>query len=339
MVDGESGILAVCPKAERPTWQPSKARLEWPNGARSLIFTADEPDRLRGKQHSDLWADEIAAWRYPDSWDQAQMGLRLGADPRACVTTTPRPTALVKALISSPTTIVTRGSTYENRANLAPAFFSEILARYEGTRLGRQELLAEILEDTPGALWTQAAIDSARVHRAPDLRRVVVAVDPAVTSSEDSDETGIVVAGVGPCKCKGAEETHAFVLEDLSGRYTPDAWAQAAVKAYRRHKGDRIVPEVNNGGDLVVAAIRGVDQTVPVRPVRASRGKAVRAEPVAALYERGLVHHLGTLPGLEDQMTSWDPAGTGRSPDRVDALVWALTDLVVNARSPQIRTL
>ena len=322
MIEGESGILAICPKGERPAYQPSKRKLDWPNGATSLIFTADEPERLRGKQHEKLWCDELAAWRYPEAWDQASLGLRLGTRPQALVTTTPRPTAVIKALVAALTTVVTRGSTYENQANLAPAFLQQIVSRYEGTRLGRQELNAEILDDNPGALWRRDGIDTGRIQAAPSLLRVVVGVDPAVTSREDSDLTGIVVAA----KDK-QDPPHFYVLDDRSLIATPDRWAQAVVNAYRDHAADRVVAEVNNGGELVETILRTKDRNVPYSAVHATRGKAVRAEPIAALYEQGRVHHVGSLPDLEDQMCDWAPATSDKSPDRVDALVWALTEL------------
>lgn len=335
MVEGESGILAISPPSFRPNYEPSKRRLTWPNGARATLFSADEPDRLRGPQHHAAWADELAAWRYDDAWDQLQFGLRLGKDPRAVVTTTPRPTPLVRALIKDPTTIVTRGSTYENRANLAPAFLEKIVRKYEGTRLGRQELDAELLDDVPGALWKRADIDRRRVRQVPDLRRIVVAIDPAVTAQADSDETGIVVAGAGMCSCdRGVPALHGFVLADRSGRSHPAEWAKAAVDEYRSRKADRIVAEVNQGGDLVESTIRTIDRSVSYRAVHAAKGKRTRAEPVAALYEQGKVHHVGSFAALEDQMTTWDPLVDEKSPDRVDALVYALTDLLIEGSAP-----
>ncbi|HWD58924.1 MAG TPA: terminase family protein, partial [Stellaceae bacterium] len=326
MVEGESGLLAIAPADDRPEYEPSKRRLTWPNGAIATTYSADEPERLRGPQHDFAWCDELAAWRYPAAWDMLMFGLRLGADPRAVVTTTPRPTRLIKALLADPTVVVTRGTTYENWKHLAPAFLEQIVRRYEGTRLGRQELEAEILEDVPGALWNHAVIEAARVASAPELTRVVVAIDPAAGSSEHSDETGIVVAA------KDAVG-HGYVLADLSGRYAPTEWAKAAIAAYRAHDADRIVAEVNNGGDMVEATVRMVDPNVPFGAVRASRGKVARAEPVAALYEQGRVHHLGALPRLEDQMCAfahdYNRESAGYSPDRVDALVWALSELLV----------
>lgn len=326
MVEGESGLLAVSGGKDRPHYEPSKRRLTWPNGATATTYSADEPERLRGPQHDFAWCDELASWRYPETWDMLMFGLRLGQDPRVVVTTTPRPTKLIKALIADPKVAVTRGSTYQNRDNLAPAFLDQIVRRYEGTRLGRQELEAEILDDVPGALWNHGVIDAARVTSVPALTRVVVAIDPAVSSEEHSDETGIVVAG-------GDAAGHGYVLADLSGRYTPVDWAKAAIAAYRAHEADRIVAEVNNGGDLVEATLRMVDAAVPFSAVHAARGKVARAEPVAALYEQGRVHHLGALPKLEDQMCcfahDFSREVAGYSPDRVDALVWALSELLV----------
>ena len=327
MVEGESGILAIHPDRERPLYEPSKRRLTWPCGALATTYSADEPERLRGPQHDAAWCDEIGAWRYgEDAWNMLMFGLRLGNDPQVVVTTTPRPTKLIRELVKDPTCVVTRGSSYENRSNLAPAFFDQIVRRYEGTRLGRQELNAELLEDTPGALWSHCIIDAARLPAAPILTRVVVAIDPAVTLGEESDETGIVVAG------KDARG-HGYVLADISGRYQPTEWARLAITAYRTHKADRIVAERNNGGDMVEATIRMVDPNVPVTMVWASRGKVTRAEPVSALYEQGRAHHVGVFPQLEDQMTNFttdfDRKAAGYSPDRLDSMVFALTELLV----------
>ena len=337
MVEGESGILAICPKDERPEYLASKRQLSWPNGAKSLIFTADEPDRLRGKQHGKLWCDEIAAWRYAESWDQARLGLRLGANPQAVVTTTPKPTRLIRELVKDPTVYVTRGRTYDNRDNLATTFLSHIVTKYEGTRLGRQELEAEILTDNPGALWQRTWIDRDRTVQIPDgLRRVVVGVDPAASSNEKSDETGIVVAGVDR-----QTPAHFWVLDDCSCKLSPDGWGEAAVLAYLTHKADRIIGEVNNGGEMVESVLRHVviggkpaGRNAAYTAVHASRGKAVRAEPISALYEQGRVHHVGSFPILEDQMCDWNPATDTDSPDRMDALVWALTDLAEGPGGP-----
>ena len=256
MIEGESGLLAVHPPAFRPLYQPSKRRLVWPNGARATLYNAIEPDQLRGPQHDLAWADELAKWRHAEAtWDQLQFGLRLGARPRQCVTTTPRPIKTLKSLIEDPDTVITRGTSYENMANLAPAFIKRIIKRYEGTRLGRQELNAELLDDVPGALWTRARIDALRVAKAPELVRVVVAVDPAAGSGEASAETGIVVAALGA-------DGHGYVLDDASLRATPDAWGRAAVSAYRRWQADRIIGEVNHGGEMIEHVSRTVDENV-----------------------------------------------------------------------------
>jgi predicted phage terminase large subunit-like protein len=268
--------------------------------------------------------DELASWQYPDAWTQLLLGLRLGADPRVVVTTTPRPTPIVRQLISATTTHTTRGRTLDNRANLAPQFLDAIVRQYEGTRLGRQELDGEILDDNPGALWKRDLID--RVREAPQLRRIVVGVDPAVSANAQSDETGIVAAGVG-------FDGRFYVLDDASGRYSPDQWASRVAALYRARSADRVVVEINQGGDLVTSTLRTVDRTLPITTVHAKRGKALRAEPVAALYEQGRVSHVGALATLEDQMTAWDPASDATSPDRVDALVYALTELAGPDRS------
>jgi len=316
MIEGESGILAVCPTWERPKHIASKRRLEWPNGARSLVFTADEPDRLRGKQHMKLWADELGAWRYQEAaWDHAMMGLRLGDNPQVVVTTTPKPTKTLIDLLQQATTHVTRGTTYDNRANLAPQFYADIIRKYEGTRLGRQELMAEMLTDNPGALWRRDWLDTGRVLQAPQLRRVVVGVDPSATST--GDECGIV--GAGMAAQDGGE--HFYVLEDASLQGSPDTWARAAVTLYHKLKANKIVAEANQGGEMVAMTLHAVDPYVPVELVHATRGKAVRAEPVAAWYEQGRGHHVGNFPRLEDELTQWQPGDA--SPNRLDALVWA----------------
>ena len=298
MIEGQSGLLALSHPGFRPTFQPSRRRLEWPNGTVAYGFSADEPDRLRGPQHDAAWCDEVAAWRYPEAWDMLMLGLRLGSDPRVVATTTPKPTALIRRLALDSGTVVTKGTTWENKGNLAPVFLAEIVRRYEGTRLGRQELEAELLDDTPNALWTRDMIEGARVEKAPQLVRIVVAIDPAVSSGRESDETGIVVAGI-------SLDRIAYVLEDESDRYRPEEWARRAVALYRKFGADRVVGETNNGGDLVEATLRAVDRAVSYKGVRASRGKAVRAEPVAALYEQGRVKHRGAFPTLEDQMCAF----------------------------------
>jgi len=326
MIEGESGILAVCPKDERPYYKKHERKLEWPNGAMSLIFTADEPERLRGKQHEKLWGDELGAWRYPEAWDQAKFGLRLGASPQALITTTPRPTKIMRELVRDPNCHVTKGSTYDNKQNLAPAFFTEIIKKYENTRLGRQELNAELLEDTPGALWRQRDIDSNRASREtlPDMMRVVIAIDPAVSSEDNSNETGIVAVALD-------DEKHGYLLADESGVYTPDEWAKTALSLFHRFQADRIVAEKNQGGDMVESIIKAQMHNAPVTLVHASRGKYTRAEPVAALYEQQRVSHVDKFDRLEDQMCAFTPdfdtKKQGYSPDRVDALVWGFTFL------------
>ena len=322
MIEGESGLMSVFPNAERPRYEPSKRRLTFQNGAMATAFSADEPDRLRGPNHDLAWCDELAAWRYPEAWDMLIFGLRIGQHPRALVTTTPRPTSIIRNLVARKDVTVTRGSTFENRGNLAPSFFAEIVARYEGTRLGRQELHAEILDDVDGALWHRDMIEAARTSTLPDMRRIVVAIDPATTAKETSSETGIVACGIG-------DDGHGYVLEDRSMRGSPNEWASEAVACYHRLKADRIVAEANQGGDMVRHTLDTVERGVPIRLVHASRGKRVRAEPIAALYEQGRVHHLGMFADLEDQLCSWVP-DLSPSPDRLDALVWALTELVID---------
>jgi phage terminase large subunit-like protein len=321
LIEGESGILAICPKDERPIYKKSDRQLLWPNGATSLIFTADEPDRLRGKQSMKIWGDELAAWRYcQDALDQALFGLRLGNKPQAVFTTTPRPIKPLKDLIADPATIVTRGSTFDNKSNLADAFFNRIVSKYEGTRLGRQELYAEILEDVEGALWKNSMLDQYRVTKAPDMRRIVVAIDPAVSTNKSSDETGIIAVGQGVDK-------QYYPLADVSGIYSPLEWAKKAIFQYDVLKADAIVAETNNGGDLVEANLKAAGFVGRVIKVHASKGKATRAEPIVGLYEQAQVHHVGSFPTLETQMTTWSPKEDD-SPDRVDALVWAITELM-----------
>ena len=322
MVEGESGILA-CSGNDRPLYEPSKRRLTWDNGAIATCYSGDEPDQLRGPQHDGAWLDELAKYRYAeDTWSNLDLGLRLGESPQAVVTTTPRPIKIIRELINDQLVQTTRGSTYANLPNLAQSFAQRIINKYEGTRLGRQELHAEILDDVPGALWQRAHIDDARRASPPQCERVVVAIDPAVTSGEDADETGIVVCGkLGD---------RAYVIEDLSGHYTPQEWASESLKAYYRHDADRIVAEVNQGGDMVEHTIRTLDRNASYKGVRAARGKMTRAEPIAALYEQQRVHHCGMFAALEDQLCTYTP-DTKDSPDRLDAMVWALTDLMLGA--------
>ncbi len=334
MIEGESGLLEVCPSWELPFYEPSKRRLTWANGAIATTFSAEEPARLRGPQFDGAWADELAFWRYPQAWDNLLMGLRLGTDPRCAVTTTPRPIPIVKALLSDPTVTVTRSTTYENQENLAEAFVTHIIARYQGTRIGRQELLAELVEDLPGALWARAWIDAARRRQeeVPKLSRIVVSIDPAISDpasakrGQELSEAGIVVAGRDSAG-------HGWVLADLSLRASPDGWARRAVAAYRDFQADRVVAEANQGGEMVALTLRTVSPSVPVKLVHASRGKRTRAEPVAALYEQGKIHHVGNLASLEDQLCLWTPEDPW-SPDRLDALVHALTELLLDQPAP-----
>lgn len=321
IVEGESGILAVSPPYDMPLYEPSKRRLTWMNGAIATTYSADEPTRLQGPQHDFAYCDELALWKYPEAWDMLLLGLRLGPDPRAVVTTTPKPTKIIRDLVASNHTYLTRGSTFDNRANLPQAFFDAIITRYEGTRLGREQIYAELLTDNPDALWTRANIDELRVTRHPELLTIVVAVDPQATNEPTSSETGIIVAGLGVDK-------HGYILDDLSIRATPDRWASEVVSAYHKYEANRIVAESNQGGLMVEHTIRTIDRTVPIKLVHASRGKHTRAEPVSALYEQRKCHHMGFFADLEDQMVEWSPGDT--SPDRLDALVWALTELMID---------
>lgn len=332
MVEGESGILACAREGERPLYEPSKRRLTWPNGAVATTYSADEPERLRGPQSDLLWADEPASWRRPEAWDMAMFGLRLGDNPRACVTGTPKPVKLIRDLRALPTTHITYGRTLDNAANLAPQFIESIISKYEGTRLGRQELDGELLEDTPGALWQWAmfAVDGFRLDTPPALRRIVIGVDPAASSSADSDETGVIVAAVGT-------DGRAYILADASLRGTPNEWGRAVAGAYGTWRADRVIAERNNGGEMVEHVLRTVSPTIPVTTVWASRGKQTRAEPIAALYEQGKVSHVGHFPELETQLTSWMP-DSEKSPDRLDALVWALSDLMLTPAAPKLRS-
>lgn len=323
---GDSSILRQCPPDFMPNYEPSKRRLTWPNGAQAIVYSGDEPDQLRGPQHGLAWLDELAKYKYPqETWDNMEFGLRLGQWPHVVVTTTPKPILIVRELLKDPATRTATGSTFENAPNLPERFLERLRHKYEGTRLGRQELYAEILSDVPGALWTRDTLELYRVRTPPhDLMRVVVAIDPAVTATKDSDETGIVVCAIG------GTDRHGYVLEDLTVRGSPEEWARIAVNAYHRHKADRIIGEANNGGDMVEATIRTVDRYVSYKSVRASRSKRTRAEPVSSLYEQGRVHHVGTFGQLEDQQCTWVPGEP--SPDRVDALVWGLTELMLRRK-------
>jgi predicted phage terminase large subunit-like protein len=325
MLEGPSGILTLSPDYNRPVYEPSKRRVTWQNGATATLFTSEEPNRLRGPNHDLAWLDELCAWQnMQETFDMAMLTLRMGKQPRVCITTTPRPSKLLKDLISRDgrDVRVVRGSTFENEKNLAPSFLAQITSRYGGTRLGRQELNAEVLEDVPGALWTIDMLEEARIapNLVPAFKRCVVAIDPAVSTGENSDETGIVVAGV-------AENGLAYVVEDASGRYQPADWARKAISLYRKWSADRIIGEINQGGQLIETTLRAVDGNIPFRGVHAKRGKIVRAEPVSALYEQGKVKHAGVFSELEDQLCTY--AGGSDSPDRLDALVYALSDLML----------
>lgn len=342
IVEGDSGILACSPPDFRPTYEPSKRRLTWPNGAQAFTYNATEPDQLRGPQHDFAWSDELAKWLYAqETWDQLQFGMRLGRRPRQIVTTTPRPIPLVRAMLADPTVRVTRGRTMDNAANLASSFITQIQKRYAGTRLGRQELNAEVLDDAPGALWTRAMIDEAirtgtsaprdptSPHWGAFYSRIVVAVDPSGTDdahSEKADDVGIIVAARG-------YDGRGYVLTDKTCNESPAVWGRRAVEAYHRHEANLIVAERNYGGAMVHYVIQTTDPTVPYKEVTASRGKAVRAEPIAALYEQGKISHVGSHAALEDElclMTSTGWMGEG-SPNRLDALVWALSELMMDA--------
>jgi len=328
MVEGESGLLSVCPPDERPSFSRSAQRLDWPNGAVSLLFSAEEPDRLRGKQHMKLWIDELAAWRLPDAFDQAVFGLRLGEKPQAVITTTPRPIKIIKQLVDDKDTIVTRASTFDNANFLADGFIKRIAARFEGRSIGRQELFAEIIDEAPGALWTRELLEKQRLPASAEYEYsvIVIGVDPPAKSGSRADECGIVVVGK---RLNG----HIHVLADLTSQgETPGQWGARVGAAYRRFKANRVVAEINNGGEMVVEVLRQAEPNLPVRKVTATRGKFVRAEPVAAAYERGFVHHLGVFNALEDQLCTltpdFDSRVAGYSPDRADALVWAVSDLI-----------
>ncbi len=321
-VEGPAGLLSVIPKPLVEKWNRSMGELQLVNGSRFKLFSAEEPERLRGPQHHFAWCDELAAWPQPETWDQLMFGLRLGSHPRVVATTTPKPTKLVRELVGRKDVFVTKGNTFDNAENLAPAALEQLRQRYEGTRLGRQELYAEILEDVEGALWNREMLDDNRVSEAPDLVRIVVAVDPA---GGGTAETGIVVAGVG-------RDGHGYVLADVSVRGTPNEWARRVADAFHSFEADRVVAEKNFGGDMVEATLRMADRNLPVKLLTASRAKIPRAEPVAALYEQGRVHHVGVFDKLEDQMCTWEPDSGQASPDRMDALVWAISELMVSGR-------
>jgi phage terminase large subunit-like protein len=324
---GESGILSVLDKdiLAESGYNKSESEITFYNGSKIIGFPAIEPDRLRGVQFHRVWCDELASWRYRETFDNLMMALRLGESPKCIITTTPRPTELVKELAVRSDTKVIKGNTFENMDNLAPSAIKMLKERYEGTRLGRQELYAEILEDVEGALFHSTNIEESRIEVTPDMQRIVVAIDPAVTNNAQSDETGIIVAGRGV-------DNHFYILEDKSGVFSPDVWIKRAIELYYKFDADRIVCEVNNGGDLIEKLLRVQDVNVPYSSVRATRGKMLRAEPISALYEQGKVHHVGYFKELEEQMCSYTP-DTVKSPDRLDALVWGITSLMNSGKA------
>lgn len=337
MIEGVSGLLAIHPRAERPGWIPARRRLEWKNGAVAQVFSAEDPESLRGPQFDAAWCDELCKWRYADAaFDMLQFGLRLGANPRQVVTTTPRPIALLRRLLADPATALSRMPTRDNAYNLAPTFLASVVARYAGTRLGRQELDGEIVEMREDALFPRARIEAARVDHAPAMKRIVVAIDPPASARKGADACGIVAAGVG------VDELIYVLADESKTGLSPLEWASRAIALYRRLQADRIVVEVNQGGDMVRSVLMEVDRHVPVLEVRATRAKHVRAEPIAALYEQGRVRHAGGFAALEDEMADFGPDGlaAGRSPDRVDALVWAIAALTQQtAAAPRLRPL
>jgi len=321
---GPSGLLSIIPKdcfskSAYKGYSSSTSEIRLQNGSKISGFAAQEPDRLRGPQFHRAWCDELAAWRYPETFDQLMFGLRLGDNPQCVITTTPKPSKIIKSLMEREDCFITRGNTFENEENLAESALAMLKDRYEGTTLGRQELYAEIVDNVEGALWTNKMIEDSRISDERELTQIIVAIDPAVTANANSDETGILVVG------KDANNSF-YVLEDLSGRYSADKWGRMAIKAFYEWEADRIVAEVNNGGDLVERLLRSIDSDIPYRSVHATRGKLVRAEPIAALYEQGRVHHVGMFPELEAQMCSY-VGDIKTSPDRLDALVWGMTEL------------
>lgn len=331
MVEGVSGLLEIHPPLERPLFERARQQLVWPNGTLATLYGADHFERLRGPQFDAVWIDELAKFRYPEeAWSQLMLALRLGSDPRCIVTTTPRPIPLIEKLLMRDDVVVTKGTTFENRNNLAAAYLDQIVKQFEGTRLGAQELYAELLTERQGALWRRDLIRYQEPpydeRGLPKLARIIIAIDPATTHHEESDETGIVIAGVSDDKC-------AYVLEDLSGRLSPGDWGQRVCEAYWRLKADRVVAEINKGGDLVERILRSFDPTIPYKAVRATRGKFTRAEPIAVLYEQNRVFHARPLSLLENQLCAYVPGINTKSPDRLDAMVWALTDLLLESEA------
>jgi phage terminase large subunit-like protein len=336
MVEGESGLLNVHPAQERPLYIPSKRLIKWSNGTVAQFFGAEAYEQLRGPQFDCAWIDELAKFRKAEEvWQQLQLCLRLGDNPRCILTTTPRPTKLMKELIASPDVVITKGSTFDNVANLAPTYIEQIRKQFLNTRLGAQELYAEMLTETAGALWQRSMIQYQQPTydeaNRPELERIVIAIDPATTTHDHSDETGIIVAGIDINR-------QAYVLEDHSGKLSPNDWGRRVVDCYYRLKADRIVVEVNKGGDLVENVLKSIDPTIPLKSVRATRGKYTRAEPIAALYEQSRVFHAQPFTLMEQQICDYIPGLTSKSPDRMDALVWALTELLLESqKQPKLK--
>jgi len=337
MVEGESGLLSVHQNEQRPQWISSRRRLEWPNGAVAQVYSSEDPDALRGPQFEIAWCDELAKWNHAEeTWNMLQFGLRLGHFPQQIVTTTPRPTTMIKKLLADENTFVSRMSTTDNRSNLASGFFDRIVKIYAGTRLGRQELDGELIDDRTDALWQRDVIEKHRCPKPETLCRTVIAIDPAVTGHAKSDACGIIIVAMGA-------DDRAYVLADETVRgVSPSRWSSRVNELYEKYGADRIVIETNQGGDMAESVLRGANAQMPIKQVKASRGKWLRAEPVAHLYERGLVSHVGPLAELEDEMCDFglDGLSSGRSPDRLDALVWALTELMLkNETKPRARVL
>jgi len=317
---GESSILQISHPRFTPNYEPSKRRLTWPNGSIAISYSGDEPDQLRGEQHDTVWIDELSKFKYPQlTWDNMEFGLRIGPNPQVVITTTPRPIPIIKDLINDPDIKDVRGNSYENIDNLSEKYINRVIKKYEGTRLGRQEIYGHILEDNPNALWTRKIIEKNRRNKAPKLIRVAIAIDPQATDNIMSSETGIIGGGL-------SEDRHVWILEDATVKGSPDKWGNAAVTVYHKLEADRIIGEVNNGGDMVEHVIKSIESNVPFKSVRASRGKYIRAEPVSALYEQGKVHHVGNFSDLEDQLCEW--VSGDKSPDRLDALVWLIYELM-----------
>lgn len=328
MVEGESGILACSPPWMKPLYTPSKRKLEWPNGAVAITYSAEKPDSLRGPNHDLVWEDEKGAWKYPEETsDMASFGLRLGADPRRIITTTPKPLQILRDSLKDPSTFTTRGSTYENRENLAKPFFDVIVRKYEGTNLGRQELYAEILDDIEGALWSRDMFERNRLRELPvPLKRIVIGVDPSVTGKDTSDACGIVAAGLGA-------DNKGYLLDSIGIIASPTGWARKAIGYYYQHSADRLIAEINNGGEMVELTIRTIDQNISYKGIHASKGKYTRAEPIAALYEQDRIKHVGHHAAYEDECCTYEPNAGRPSPNIMDAGVWAFTELMLTGKN------